>query len=83
MTHVKTVLAFGEAAPVVAQDLGGRVNLEQVAGTLDAVVARAAELARPGDVVLLSPACSSFDMFRNYEARGETFGRLVRQVSHG
>jgi len=49
-------------------------------GTLAAAVAHAAELAEPGDVVLLSPACASFDQFENYEWRGEAFGELVRAL---
>ena len=45
--------------------------------SFDNVVDRARQVARPGDAVLLSPACSSFDMFRNYEERGATFKRLA------
>lgn len=50
------------------------------AASLDEAVARARALARPGDVVLLSPACASFDMFRSYEERGERFRELVRAL---
>jgi UDP-N-acetylmuramoylalanine--D-glutamate ligase len=47
------------------------------AETMDEAVARAAAHARPGDVVLLSPACASFDMFRNFEHRGDVFRAAV------
>ena len=77
-THVHVVVAYGEAAERVEADLKGHVPVERVDGPFETVVARAAELARPGDVVLLSPACSSFDMFRDYEERGRRFTALAR-----
>ena len=49
-------------------------------GDLEAAVARAAADARPGDVVLLSPACASFDQFRDFVHRGEEFRRLVQNL---
>ena len=52
-------------------------RVEKVDGNFAAVVRRAGELARSGDAVLLSPACSSYDMFRNYEERGRTFRELA------
>ena len=75
----KAVVAYGEAAPLVAGDLAGVVPVEEVAGgtTFEEVVARARRMASPGDVVLLSPACSSYDMFNNYEERGAAFKRLA------
>jgi UDP-N-acetylmuramoylalanine--D-glutamate ligase len=82
LTHVKQVLAFGEAAPLIAHDLQAHLAVEQVAGAFEQVMARATEIADAGDAVLLSPACSSFDMFRNYEERGAAFVRLVEQVAH-
>jgi UDP-N-acetylmuramoylalanine--D-glutamate ligase len=78
-SRVRTVLAFGEAAERIERELGGRVPLERVAGSFDEVVRRARELARPGDAVLLAPACSSYDMFRNYEERGDRFRELAMQ----
>ena len=72
----RLVIAYGEAGPLVEQDLAGKVPLER-ATTFEDVVARARRAARPGDAVLLSPACSSYDMFKNYEERGATFRRLV------
>jgi UDP-N-acetylmuramoylalanine--D-glutamate ligase len=77
MGMVKRVLAFGEAGPVIEHDLAGRAPVEVVRGDFDDVVRRAREVARPGDAVLLSPACSSFDMFVNYEERGKRFAELV------
>lgn len=73
----KVVLAYGEAAPRIVHDLGGLVHVEEWGSDFAVVVARARECAAPGDAVLLSPACSSFDMFRNYVERGATFARLA------
>src|SRR2546426_506581 len=75
----RLVIAFGEAGPLVERDLAGVVPLER-GTTFEDVVARARRAARPGDVVLLSPACSSYDMFRNYEERGATFRQLVEAM---
>jgi UDP-N-acetylmuramoylalanine--D-glutamate ligase len=76
--RVRTVLAYGEAAPIIESDLRGKAPVERVHGGFDDVVRRARELARPGDAILLSPACSSFDMFVNYEERGKRFAELAR-----
>jgi UDP-N-acetylmuramoylalanine--D-glutamate ligase len=73
----KVVLAYGEAAPIIEQDLRGRVPIERMGSDFEAVVARARACAAPGDVVLLAPACSSFDMFKNYGERGAVFARLA------
>ncbi len=72
----RLVIAYGESGPQVERDLSGQVPLER-GTTFEDVVARAGRTARAGDAVLLSPACSSYDMFKNYEERGATFRRLV------
>lgn len=74
---VKKVIAYGEAAPTVAEDLEGIVAVEALGSDFDEVVRRARGSASPGDTVLLSPACSSYDMFRNYVERGERFKKLA------
>jgi UDP-N-acetylmuramoylalanine--D-glutamate ligase len=77
--RVKALFTIGEDAPAVERDLGDLVPTER-AGTLAAAVARAAAAARPGDAVLLSPACASYDQFKNYEERGEAFRHLVMEL---
>jgi UDP-N-acetylmuramoylalanine--D-glutamate ligase len=72
-------ILIGAAAEKIAADLNGAVPLEH-AGTLERAVKLAMETARPGDVVLLAPACSSFDQFENYEQRGRVFKQLVAQL---
>jgi UDP-N-acetylmuramoylalanine--D-glutamate ligase len=73
----RAVVALGESADKVMRELGQAApQSEQVASMQEATRA-AQRLARDGDVVLLSPACSSFDMYDNYEERGDTFRRLV------
>jgi len=71
------VLLIGAAAEKIADHLGTAVAAE-AAGTLDRAVRLAFERARPGDIVLLAPACASFDQFENYEHRGRVFKQLVR-----
>ncbi len=75
----RLVIAYGESGPIVERDLGGQVPLER-GTTFEDVVGRARRAAQPGDAVLLSPACSSYDMFKNYEERGATFRRLVEAM---
>jgi UDP-N-acetylmuramoylalanine--D-glutamate ligase len=73
------VVAYGESGPIVVQDLGSHLTVVP-AGSFEEVIATARRLARPGDAVLLSPACSSYDMFKNYEERGERFRRAVEAL---
>ena len=79
--HATRVIAYGEAEPLIVADLQGHVPLERGGSSFEDVMQRARAAARPGDAVLLAPACSSFDMFANYEARGDTFTRLARGQS--
>jgi UDP-N-acetylmuramoylalanine--D-glutamate ligase len=75
----RAVVAYGEAGPQVVQELADRVKVVP-AGDFAEVLATARQLARPGDAVLLSPACSSYDMFKNYEERGDTFRAAVEAM---
>jgi UDP-N-acetylmuramoylalanine--D-glutamate ligase len=74
--RVKALLTIGEDAPAIERELGGAAATEGC-GALAEAVTRAAALAGPGDVVLLSPACASYDQFKSYEERGERFRQLV------
>ena len=73
----RAVIAYGESAQIIEGDLDGVVSVERLGSSFEEVLAHARELARPGDAVLLSPACSSYDMFDNYEQRGREFKRLA------
>ncbi|MEO8622073.1 MAG: UDP-N-acetylmuramoyl-L-alanine--D-glutamate ligase [bacterium] len=77
---VRQVLAYGEAAPTIAADLDGTVPVEVLGSTFEDVLARARDVAQPGDTILLSPACSSYDMFDNYEERGRVFKQLAAEL---
>jgi UDP-N-acetylmuramoylalanine--D-glutamate ligase len=79
LQHCRAVVAYGEAAPIIVRDLTGTVPVYQESRFED-VLTRARDLAREGDAVLLSPACSSFDMFTNYEERGATFREAVGRL---
>jgi UDP-N-acetylmuramoylalanine--D-glutamate ligase len=75
-SHAIAAYLIGEAADRLEADLEGTVPLRR-SGDLATAVREAAEAARPGEVVLLSPACASFDQFRDYEERGEAFRSLI------
>ena len=77
--RVRRLVLFGAAKEIIAEALGHLTETVIVAD-LAAAVGDAAAHAQPGDVVLLSPACSSFDMFRNYAERGKAFKSLVRAL---
>lgn len=76
----RTVVLLGKDAPILEQAFAGRVKTRRVKD-MDAAVQAAAELAEAGDMVLLSPACSSLDMFENFEHRGRVFAAAVRRLS--
>ena len=77
-SHVRAVYTIGSAAAKIESQLRGVISLHSCE-TLDKAVSAAAAAARPGEVVLLAPACSSFDQFENYEHRGRVFKQLVNE----
>jgi len=78
--RVRALLTIGEDAPRIAKELGDLAPVT-ACGDLRTAVAQARKLARAGDAVLLSPACASYDQFRNFEDRGDQFKALVRALS--
>ena len=80
LAHVKAAYVIGEAAPLFASILKPLLPVTN-AGTLKVAVEAAQAAAAPGDTVLLSPACASFDQFSDYEARGAAFRDLVKGLS--
>ncbi|HXH48266.1 MAG TPA: UDP-N-acetylmuramoyl-L-alanine--D-glutamate ligase [Terriglobia bacterium] len=78
--RVREVLVIGAAREKIVSDLAGAVEIVE-AGDLETAVRTAAERARPGDVVLLAPACSSFDQFENFEHRGRVFKEIVERLA--
>jgi UDP-N-acetylmuramoylalanine--D-glutamate ligase len=78
--NVSTVYLIGEAAGRLGEDLEYAMVPNLLAVTLERAVAEAASVSRPGEVVLLSPACASYDQFRDFEHRGEEFRRLVENL---
>jgi len=77
--QVKAIVAIGESAGKVEQEFSNTVSIKK-AGTMDEAVATAHSIAQSGDIVLLSPACASFDWFKNYEHRGQVFKELVKNL---
>ncbi|MCX7794673.1 MAG: UDP-N-acetylmuramoyl-L-alanine--D-glutamate ligase [Thermodesulfovibrionales bacterium] len=80
--RVKAMVLIGEAKEKIRESLGD-LTLTVFASDMKDAVIRAKELARKGDVVLLSPGCASFDMFRDFEERGRIFKEIVRELKGG
>jgi len=72
------MVLFGEARQKINDRIGGTVAT-RLAASLEEAVGAAGDIASPGDVVLLSPGCASFDEFTDYKARGRQFQELVRR----
>ena len=78
--HVKHVILFGKDADLLQQSLAGAAEIHLV-DSMRAAVQLASNLAVPGDNVLLSPACASFDMYANYMQRGDDFEHCVKEIA--
>jgi UDP-N-acetylmuramoylalanine--D-glutamate ligase len=78
--RVKAAYTIGAAAEKIQSHIKGKTQIVS-SGTIEAAVKQASAMARPGDVVLLAPACASFDQFQNYEHRGRVFKELVHQLA--
>jgi UDP-N-acetylmuramoylalanine--D-glutamate ligase len=78
-SRARMVLLIGSAADKIEADLAGVIPVERMQ-TLERAVESASQRAKPGDIVLLAPACASFDQFENYEHRGRVFKQLVREL---
>jgi UDP-N-acetylmuramoylalanine--D-glutamate ligase len=77
---VRAVVAMGESVDTVYEELGAEAEERAKARSMEEALNLAQGFAQPGDAVLLSPACSSFDMYENYEERGDIFRRLVKTL---
>ena len=77
--RAKGVLLIGAAAPLIERALGDRVETT-TCGTLEQAVRHAWQHAAPGDIVLLAPACASFDQFEDFEDRGRKFKQEVAKL---
>jgi UDP-N-acetylmuramoylalanine--D-glutamate ligase len=78
--RVKRVYTIGAAAEKISSQISGAVEIVG-AGTLEAAVVLASQAAKPGDIVLLAPACASFDQFQNYQHRGRVFKDAVKALA--
>jgi len=79
--HARAVVLIGRDAPLIEQAIAGAAPIVHAGRSLEQAVRDCARLAQPGDCVLLSPACASFDMFDNYVHRAEVFVAAVRELT--
>jgi len=79
--RARAAVVFGEVAERIERELAGSTRLQVVTGGFESAVSAAKRLAEPGDILLLSPATSSYDMFSGYEERGATFSALARTLT--
>ncbi len=79
--HARAVVLIGRDAPLIEQAIAGAVPIVHAGSSMEQAVRECARLAQPGDCVLLSPACASFDMFDNYVHRAEVFVAAVRELA--
>jgi UDP-N-acetylmuramoylalanine--D-glutamate ligase len=79
-SHCKHIIAIGKAKPKVVSTFSSHLPVTEASDMKDAVE-KSFKLAEPGDVVLLSPGCASFDMFKNYKERGDVFQYWVRKLA--
>jgi len=80
-SHARAVILIGRDGPLIGKVIAGAGVAVEAAADMDDAVCRAAALAQPGDAVLLSPACASFDMYRNYEHRAQAFAAAVTALA--
>jgi UDP-N-acetylmuramoylalanine--D-glutamate ligase len=81
--HARAAILIGRDGPAIVAAIAAAGVRTEAAADMDDAVRRAAALAQPGDAALLSPACASFDMFRNYEHRAAVFAAAVRRLGAG
>ena len=77
--HIRAIISYGEAGGQIKTALGDAVRLVQVTN-LNSAVIKAQSLAKPGDIVLLSPGCASYDEFSDYEQRGKNFKKTIHEL---
>jgi UDP-N-acetylmuramoylalanine--D-glutamate ligase len=80
--RIRGIVLIGESRATLRQLLNGSPTVKECS-TLEQALSQAMALAHPGDTILFSPACASFDMFRNFEERGEAFKELARRLGNG